>query len=85
MSISSCIKRSGRRLPDHQWNASCERNTKVDFPSPVTLVPTYPDLPMEDVYPRTGDTDTRELYLREMAKAVLLISQEILTVLSGKS
>jgi hypothetical protein len=35
------------------------------FPSPVTLIPTYPDLPMEDVYPRVPRTDTRELYLRE--------------------
>lgn len=41
---------------------------KTTFPSPVTLVPTYPDLPMEDVYRRTGDTDTRELYLREVGK-----------------
>ena len=41
---------------------------KGEFPSPVTLVPTYPDLPMEDVYPRTGDTDIRELYLREFGK-----------------
>jgi hypothetical protein len=38
----------------------------MDFPSPVTLVPTYPDLPMEDVYPRIARTDTRELYLREL-------------------
>lgn len=37
-----------------------------DSPSPVTLVPTYPDLPMEDVYPRTNDTDTRELYLHQI-------------------
>ena len=36
------------------------------FPSPVTLVPTYPDLPMEDVYPRVPHTDTREIYLREI-------------------
>ncbi|WP_276373502.1 beta-galactosidase trimerization domain-containing protein [Chryseolinea sp. H1M3-3] len=42
---------------------------KGDFPSPVTLVPTYPDLPMEDVYPRNTDTDIRELYLRESGKA----------------
>ncbi len=35
-----------------------------NFPSPVTLIPTYPDLPMEDVYPRVGETDTRELYLK---------------------
>jgi hypothetical protein len=41
---------------------------KSTFPSPVTLVPTYPDLPMEDVYPRIGDTDIRELYLREVGK-----------------
>ena len=42
----------------------------ASFPSPVTLIPTYPDLPMEDVYPRNGDgsTDTRELYLREVGK-----------------
>lgn len=36
------------------------------FPSPLTLVPTYPDLPMEDVYPRVPHTETRELYLREL-------------------
>ena len=41
---------------------------KVKFPSPVTLVPTYPDLPMEDVFPRTEDTGTREIYLREIGK-----------------
>ena len=38
----------------------------IAFPSPVTLIPTYPDLPMEDVYPRTPHTDTREVYLREL-------------------
>jgi len=38
------------------------------LPSPVTLVPTYPDLPMEDVYPRIEETDIRELYLREVGK-----------------
>jgi len=37
-----------------------------EFPSPVTLIPSYPDLPMEHVYPRVPETDTRELYLREM-------------------
>jgi hypothetical protein len=30
------------------------------------LIPTYPDLPMEDVYPRVGHTTTRELYLRDL-------------------
>ena len=38
------------------------------LPSPVTLVPTYPDLPMEDVYPRIEETDIRELYLREVGR-----------------
>jgi hypothetical protein len=41
---------------------------KQPFPSPVTLIPSYPDLPMEDVYPRVTDTDTREVYLRETGK-----------------
>lgn len=39
---------------------------QVDFPSPVTLIPSYPDLPMEHVYSRVPDPDTRELYLREV-------------------
>lgn len=38
----------------------------ADFPSPVTLIPSYPDLPMEDVYPRVLHTDSRELYLRDL-------------------
>lgn len=35
------------------------------FPSPLTLIPSYPDLPMEHVYPRVPRTEVRELYLRE--------------------
>jgi hypothetical protein len=42
---------------------------RENFPSPVTLVPTYPDLPMEDVYPRVPDTDVREVYLKETGKS----------------
>ena len=41
---------------------------RASFPSPVTLIPTYPDLPMEDVYPRIPETGIRELYLRETGK-----------------
>ncbi len=33
----------------------------------VTLVPSYPDLPMEKVYPRVSKTDTPEVYLRELS------------------
>ena len=40
-----------------------------DFPSPITLIPSYPDLPMEHVYPLEPDTDIRELYLRETEKS----------------
>jgi hypothetical protein len=39
------------------------------FPSPITLIPSYPDLPMEDVYPRVPRTTTREVYLRELGKS----------------
>jgi hypothetical protein len=42
---------------------------QVDFPSPVTLIPSYPDLPMEDVYPRVPRTETRELYLRDLGRS----------------
>ena len=34
----------------------------------MTLIPTYPDLPMEDVYARVPETDIRELYLSESGK-----------------
>jgi hypothetical protein len=43
-------------------------NPKIEFPSPVTLIPSYPDLPMEHVYPRVPDTNIRELYLRDTGK-----------------
>jgi hypothetical protein len=36
-----------------------------EFPAPVTLIPTYPDLPMEDVYPRVPETNIPQLFLRE--------------------
>ena len=37
------------------------------FPNPpLTLIPSYPDLPMEMVYPRVPKTDVAEVYLREV-------------------
>jgi hypothetical protein len=37
------------------------------FPNPpLTLIPAYPDLPMEEVYPRQPQTDIPEVYLREL-------------------
>lgn len=48
------------------------------FPSPVTLIPSYPDLPMEDVFPRVPHTDTRELYLRDLgASRIVYIPWDI--------
>jgi len=41
---------------------------RSSFPLPVTLIPSYPDLPMEDVYPRVPETEIRELYLRDIGK-----------------
>jgi hypothetical protein len=35
---------------------------------PLTLIPSYPDLPMEEVFPRVSRTDTPEVYVREIGK-----------------
>jgi hypothetical protein len=35
------------------------------FNPPLTLIPSYPDLPMEKVYPRVPRTNVPEVYLRE--------------------
>jgi hypothetical protein len=40
---------------------------RADFPDrPLTLIPSYPDLPMEMVYPRMPSTDIAEVYLRKV-------------------
>ena len=36
--------------------------------APLTLIPSYPDLPMEEVYPRKIETDQPECYAREDGK-----------------
>jgi Hypothetical glycosyl hydrolase 6/Beta-galactosidase trimerisation domain len=35
---------------------------------PLTLIPSYPDLPMEEVFPRTPKTDIPEVFAREVGK-----------------
>ncbi|MFB3785540.1 MAG: alpha-amylase family protein [bacterium] len=50
------------RIINGVWQLEVEPLT--EFPSPLTLIPTYPDLPMEDVYPRIVQTDIRGIYLR---------------------
>jgi hypothetical protein len=36
--------------------------------APLTVVPSYPDLPMEDVYPRVAKTDIPAVHIREIGK-----------------
>ncbi|MBL8213559.1 MAG: beta-galactosidase trimerization domain-containing protein [Bryobacterales bacterium] len=36
--------------------------------APLTLIPSYPDLPMEDVYPQVKPPGTPEVYVREVGK-----------------
>ncbi|NWG13498.1 MAG: beta-galactosidase trimerization domain-containing protein [Acidobacteria bacterium] len=38
------------------------------IPPPLTLIPSYPDLPMEKVYPRQPKTDIPGVFLREVGK-----------------
>jgi hypothetical protein len=35
---------------------------------PLTLIPSYPDLPMEKVYPRVPKTDVPQVYLRDLGR-----------------
>src|SRR5262249_46824630 len=36
--------------------------------TPLTLIPSYPDLPMEEVFPRIGHTNVPAVYLHESGK-----------------
>lgn len=43
--------------------------TTASYPNPpLTLIPSYPDLPMEEVYPRVPKTDIPEVFLRQTGK-----------------
>ena len=50
------------RIINGIWRLEVE--PRAEFDSPLTLVPSYPDLPMEDVYPRMPTTTIREVYAR---------------------
>ena len=67
--------------------------TTGSFPHPpLTLVPSYPDLPMEEVYPRFPKTDEPGIYLRESGESRIVyfpwdvdrIFWEVLNVDHGK-
>jgi hypothetical protein len=59
---------------------------------PLTLVPSYPDLPMEQVYPRVPHTDIPEVFVREVGKGRVVyfpwdidrIFWEVLSIDHGK-
>jgi len=47
------------------------------FPNPpLTLIPSYPDLPMEKVYPRAPKTDVPQVYLSDVAADVSRLTSE---------
>jgi hypothetical protein len=44
-------------------------HTQGTYPDPpLTLIPSYPDLPMEEVFPRIPKTDIPEVFLKETGK-----------------
>src|SRR6202050_2517043 len=44
-------------------------HTRGSYPNPpLTLIPSYPDLPMEEVFPRVPKTDIPEVYVRDTGK-----------------
>jgi len=54
------------RIINGVWRVEVE--PRAEFaPAPLTLIPSYPDLPMEKVYPRQPQTNIAGVYLREAA------------------
>jgi Hypothetical glycosyl hydrolase 6/Beta-galactosidase trimerisation domain/TAT (twin-arginine translocation) pathway signal sequence len=50
------------------WRVDVAANA-VGPASPLTLIPSYPDLPMEKVYPRQPRTDIPQVFMRELPGA----------------
>jgi len=55
------------RIVNGVWRLEVEPREKFPL-MPLTLIPSYPDLPMEKVYPRVEKTDIAEVFLRESGK-----------------
>jgi hypothetical protein len=52
-------------------NGASRLHTKTNgsYPNPpLTLIPSYPDLPMEEVFPRVPKTDIPEVFVQELGK-----------------
>jgi hypothetical protein len=56
------------RIINGVWRVDVEGTEKGLHP-PLTLIPSYPDLPMEMVYPRVPQTNTPEIILREVGQS----------------
>ncbi len=56
------------RIINGAWRLEVRALEKFPAP-PLTLVPSYPDLPMEEVYPRTPKTDIPGVFLRDLGKS----------------
>jgi hypothetical protein len=52
------------RIINGVWRVEVEPTVSFPHP-PLTLIPSYPDLPMEKVYPRVARTDKAQVFLRE--------------------
>jgi Hypothetical glycosyl hydrolase 6/Beta-galactosidase trimerisation domain len=53
------------RIINGTYRLDVESRRKFDHP-PLTLIPSYPDLPMEKVYPRVPRTEIPQVYLSEI-------------------
>ena len=62
----SDVEGIGRRAANHQRRVAVVVDPREKFPPmPLTLIPSYPDLPMEEVFPRVEKTGIAGVYLRE--------------------
>ena len=55
------------RIVNGVWRLEVKPREKF-AQAPLTLIPSYPSLPMEKVYPRVEKTDIAEVFLREFGK-----------------
>jgi len=55
------------RIINGVWRVEVEPVERF-YSTPLTLIPSYPDLPMEKVYPRVVKTDKTQVFLRELGR-----------------
>jgi len=56
------------RIINGVWRLEVKATRDFGTP-PLTLIPSYPDLPMEKVYPRISKTDQPQVYLRDLGQS----------------